>query len=175
MVCLVGVKTKGSFIHKNRSSNCDTSWVLCHISILFQITKRYSYDDIYSIYIAISSSFLQGVYPVGVTDFRPFFTRIIGRNSTNFHRIPTNVATEICLNEPLKCAKFQPDWSTHSCFMADFANSGVARLLVMVGPRWGTPSHQVLPCNYKYTTYKSISLWTLAHLYRNLIKVHGYA
>ena len=40
----------------------------------------------------------------------------------NAHRIPTKVGTQIRLNEPFKCAKFQPDPSTHSCFMADFAN-----------------------------------------------------
>ena len=57
-----------------------------------------------------------------MTDLRPYFTQIIGHNSVNVHRIPTKVGTEIRLNEPLKCAKFQPDPSTHSCFMADFAN-----------------------------------------------------
>ena len=36
----------------------------------------------------------------------------------NVHRIPTKRGTEIRLNSPFKCAKFQPDWSTHSCFMA---------------------------------------------------------
>ena len=85
----------------------------------FQTTKRYSYDS-YSIYIAMFSSFLQGVYPVGVTDLRPYFMQIIGRNSVNVYWIPTKLGTEICLNEPFKCAKFQPDWSTHLCFMADF-------------------------------------------------------
>ena len=40
----------------------------------------------------------------------------------NVHRIPTKDGTEIRLNEPFKCAKFQPNPSTHSCFMADFAN-----------------------------------------------------
>ena len=58
---------------------------------------------------------------MGVTDLRPYFTRIIDHNSVNVHRIPTKVGTEIRLNEPFKCAKFKPDWSTHSCFMADFA------------------------------------------------------
>ena len=86
----------------------------------FQTTKRHSYDG-YSIYIAIFNSFLKGVYPVGVTDLRPYFTRIIDHNSVNVLRIPTKVGTEIRLNESFKCAKFQPDWSTHSCFMADFA------------------------------------------------------
>ena len=57
-----------------------------------------------------------------MTDLRPYFTQIIGHNSVNVHRIPTKVGTEIRLNEPFKCAKFQPDPSTHSCFMADFAN-----------------------------------------------------
>ena len=39
----------------------------------------------------------------------------------NVHRIPTKLGAEIRLNEPFKCANFQPDWSTHSCFMEDFA------------------------------------------------------
>ena len=51
--------------------------------------------------------FLQGIYPVGMTDLRPYFTHIIGHNSVNVHRIPTKVGTEIRLNEPFKCAKFQ--------------------------------------------------------------------
>ena len=57
-----------------------------------------------------------------MTDLRPYFTQIIGHNSVNAHRIPTKVGTQIRLNEPFTCAKFQPDPSTHSCFMADFAN-----------------------------------------------------
>ena len=57
---------------------------------------------------------------MGVTDLRLYFTRIISHNSMNIHQISTKVDTEIHLNEPFKCAKFQPDWSTHSCSMADF-------------------------------------------------------
>ena len=57
-----------------------------------------------------------------MTDLRPYFTQIIDHNSVNAHRIPTKVGTQIRLNEPFTCAKFQPDPSTHSCFMADFAN-----------------------------------------------------
>ena len=57
-----------------------------------------------------------------MTDLRPYFTQIIGHNSMHVHRIPTKVGTQIRPNEPFKCAKFQPDPSTHSCFMADFAN-----------------------------------------------------
>ena len=79
----------------------------------FQTTNRHSYDD-YSIYIAIFNSFLQDVYPVGLRDLRPYFTRIIDHNSVNVHRIPTTVGTGIRLNEPFKCAKVQLDWSTHS-------------------------------------------------------------
>ena len=48
------------------------------------------------------------VHPVGVTDLRPYFTQIIGHNSVNVHRIPTKLGTEIRLNEPFKCTKFQP-------------------------------------------------------------------
>ena len=69
----------------------------------FQTTTRHSYDG-YSIYISIFNSFLQGVYPVGVTDLRPYFTQIIGHNSVNVHRIPTKAGMEIHLNEPFKCA-----------------------------------------------------------------------
>ena len=58
---------------------------------------------------------------MGVTDLRLYFTHIIGYNSVNVHRIPTKLGTEMRLNASLKCAKLQPDWSTHSCFMADFA------------------------------------------------------
>ena len=53
-----------------------------------------------------------------MTDLRPYYTHIIGHNSVNVHRIPTKVGTEIRRNGPIKCAKFQPDPSTHSCFMA---------------------------------------------------------
>ena len=60
-------------------------------------------------------------YPVDVTDLRPYFTQIIGHNSVNVHRISTIVGSKIRLNEPFKCATFQPDPSTNSCFMADFA------------------------------------------------------
>ena len=48
-----------------------------------------------------------------MTDLRPYFTQIIGNNSMNVHRIPTKVGTEIRLNEPFKCAEFQPDPSMH--------------------------------------------------------------
>ena len=41
--------------------------------------------------------------------------------------IPTKLGTEIRLNEPFKCAKFQPDWSTNSCFMANFAKCAKRR------------------------------------------------
>ena len=65
----------------------------------FQTTKRHSYDG-YSIYITIFNSFLLGVYRVGMTDLRPYFTQIIGHNFVNVHRIPTKVGIEIRLNEP---------------------------------------------------------------------------
>ena len=64
---------------------------------------------------------------MGVTDLRPCFTQIISHNSVNVCRIPTKLGTEIRLNEPFKCAKCQPDWSTNSCFMADFAKCAKRR------------------------------------------------
>ena len=64
---------------------------------------------------------------MGVTDLRPNFTQIIGHNSVNVYRIPTKLGTEIRLNEPVKCAKLYPDWSTNSCFMADFAKCAKRR------------------------------------------------
>ena len=51
---------------------------------------------------------------MGVTNLRPYFTQITGHNSVIVHQIPTKHGTEIHLNEPFKCAKFQSDWSTHS-------------------------------------------------------------
>ena len=63
--------------------------------------------------IAIFSSFLQAVYPVGVTDLRPYSMQIIGHNSVNVLRIPIKLGTEIRHNEPFKFSKFQPDWSMH--------------------------------------------------------------
>ena len=64
---------------------------------------------------------------MGVTDLLLYFTQIIGHNSVNVHWIPTKLGIEIRLNEPFKYAKFQPDWSTHSCFMADFAKCAKRR------------------------------------------------
>ena len=58
---------------------------------------------------------------MGVTDLRPYFTQIIDHNSVNSYRIPSKIGTEIRLNEPFTCAKVQPDWSMHPCFIADFA------------------------------------------------------
>ena len=78
----------------------------------FQTTKRHSYDG-YSIYIVLFNSFLQGVYPVSVTEVRPYCTQVIGHNSVNVNWISTKLGTANCFNEPFKCAKFQPDWSMH--------------------------------------------------------------
>ena len=64
---------------------------------------------------------------MGVTDLRPYFTRIIGHNSMNVHRIPTQLGTEIRCNDPFKCANLQPDWRTNSCFMANFAKCAKRR------------------------------------------------
>jgi len=38
------------------------------------------------------------VYPVGVTDLRPFFTRKIDPNSVNLNQIPTKIDTEMRFN-----------------------------------------------------------------------------
>ena len=106
------MKINSFIIRKNRLRDTGCMGFVSYLHGLyldsFQTTERHSYDG-YSIYIAIFSSFLQGIYPVGVTDLRSYFTRIIGHNSVNVHRIPTNVGTEIRLNEPFTCAKFHPD------------------------------------------------------------------
>ena len=56
-----------------------------------------------------------------MTEVWPDFMQIIGHNSMNVNQIPTKLGTEIRFNEPFKCAKFQPNWNMHWCFMADFA------------------------------------------------------
>ena len=106
------------------------------LSGFLSTTKRHSYDS-YSIYIAIFNSLLQGVYPVGRTELRPYFTQIIGHNSVNVHRIPTKRGTEICLNEPFKCAKFQPYWSMHSCFTVECAKRSRKRKKLRKNPKFG--------------------------------------
>ena len=60
----------------------------------------------YIIYIANFNSFLQGVYPMGMTEVWPYFMQIIGHNTMNIHQIPTKLGTKICFNETFKCAKF---------------------------------------------------------------------
>ena len=92
----------------------------------FQTTTRHSCDG-WSIYIAIFNLYLQGFYPVGVTDVQPYFMRISSHNTMNIHWIPTKFGTEIHYNEPFTCAKFQLDWSTHWCFTADFAKCAKSR------------------------------------------------
>ena len=92
--------------------NYDTGWVLCHISMAFNwipFKPQKGTPTIVTpstVYIAIFSSFLQAVYPLGVTDLQPYFTQLIGHNSVNVHRIPTKLGTKIRLNEPFKFAKF---------------------------------------------------------------------
>ena len=67
--------------------------------------KKVPYDS-YSIYIAICSLIFQAVYPVGVTDLRPYFTQIIGNNSVNVHRIPTNLVLRFAVMSPVRVPYF---------------------------------------------------------------------
>ena len=92
---------------------------------------------------------------MGVTDPRPYFTQIIGNNSMHVHRIPTKLGTEIRLNEPFMHAKFQPDWSTNSCFMADFAKCAKRRrkppkLWPLVFRKWLERFSSDLECGLPY-------------------------
>ena len=86
----------------------------------FQTTKRHSYDGS-SIYMPSFNQFLPLVYPVGVKDLRPFFTRKIDHNSVNLYRIPTKIGTEMCFNKPFVCVKCQLNVSMCSCFMGENA------------------------------------------------------
>ena len=46
---------------------------------------------------------------------------VVDSRRSKFHVAdPTKGGTEIRLNEPFKCAKFQPNPSMRSCFMANF-------------------------------------------------------
>jgi len=75
---------------------------------------------VYSIYIPSYNSFLETVYPVGVTTNRSCFTRRISHNSRNLYRICTKVGTEIPFNVPVLCTKFQLDPSMRLRFIAIF-------------------------------------------------------
>ena len=102
--------------------NCDTGWVLCHISMVFdsfQTMKRHSYNG-YSILIAIFNSFHEVVYPAGVTTNLSCFTRIIGHNSRTIHQICTKFDARIRLWTPFLYAKLQGDRSTRLHFIAHF-------------------------------------------------------
>ena len=129
--CLVGVKTN-SFLFVKLNRVIVTQVEFCAISRwslswFFSNHKRHFYDE-YSIYIAIFSSIFQGVYPVGMTEVRSYFTRMIDITPQFFTGFPPNlVYTEIRFNEPLKCAKFQLDRSMCLYFMADFAKCAKRR------------------------------------------------
>ena len=104
---------------------------------------------------------------MGVTDLRPYFTQIIGHNSVNVHRIPTKLGTEIRLNEPFKCAKLQPDWSTNSCFMADLQSvrkeveekneEKKPKLWPIVSRKWMERFSSNLECGLPYLASTSIA------------------
>ena len=92
---------------------------------------------------------------MGVTDLRPYFTQIIGINFVNVNRIPTKLGTEIRVIEPFTYAKFQPDWSTNSCFMADFAKCAKRRkkkpkLWPLVFRKWLERFSSDLECGLPY-------------------------
>ena len=99
---------------------------------------------------------------MGVTYLRPYFMQIIGHNSVNVQRIPTKLNTEIRLNEPLKCAKFQPDWSTNLRFMVDFAKcANISRrkkpkLWPLVSWKWLERFSSNLECGFPYLAGTSV-------------------
>ena len=70
-----------------------------------------------------------------MTDLRTYFRRIIIHNSVNVLLIPTNLGTAIRCNEPFMFAKFQHDWSTHSCFMMDVAKCANEEIVDWTGGR----------------------------------------
>ena len=104
---------------------------------------------------------------MSVTDLRSNFTQIIGHNSVNIHRIPTKLGTEICLNEPFKCAKVQPDWSTHSCSMADLQSvrkeveekneEKTPKLWPLVSRKWLERFSSNLECRLPYLAGTSVA------------------
>jgi len=73
------------------------------------------------------NQFLQAVYPVGVTDLRPLFTRKIKHNSVNLYHILTKLGMEMCFNKPFVCTKFQLDLSMHLNFIAENAKCAKLR------------------------------------------------
>ena len=121
--------------------------------------KKHSYNS-YSIYIAIFSSFLQAVYPVGVTDLRPYFTQTIGHNSVNVHRIPTKRGTAIRLKEPFKCTNFHPNWRTYSRFMADFAKCAKRRNIVEEKNKEKTQTLAALISEMAVVIFFKFGMWT---------------
>ena len=95
--------------------------------------------------------------------------QIIGHNSVNVYRILTKLGTEIRLNEPFKCAKFQPDWSTNSCFMADLQSvqkeeveeekneEKKPKLWLLVSRKWIERFSSNLECELHYLAGTSVA------------------
>ena len=58
---------------------------------------------------------------MGMTGVQSNFTQIISHICVILYWIPTKRGTEIRLNKPFKCTKFQLDRNMRLYFMADFA------------------------------------------------------
>jgi len=67
------------------------------------------------------NSFLEAVYPIGMTTNWSCFTRTIGHNLGNLNWICTKVSAKICFNVCTLCTNFQPDPSMNSCFYSNFS------------------------------------------------------
>ena len=66
---------------------------------------------------------------MGMTGVQSNFTQIISHICVILYRIPTKRGTEIRLNKPFKCTKFQLDRNTRLYFMADFAKCVKRRII----------------------------------------------
>ena len=91
------------------SRHFGTRWVLCHISVsLFRFLlnhKRHSYND-YSTYMPRFVQFLPAVYPVGVTDLRPFLHKKIDDNSVNLIGFQPKLVQRCALISHLRVRSF---------------------------------------------------------------------
>ena len=68
------MKINTFFIHETRSRNCDTGWVLCHISMVF-ISIPFKPQKVVSpsIHSNFQVSSPRGL-PCGMTEVRPYLT-----------------------------------------------------------------------------------------------------
>ena len=147
--------------------NFNTSWVLCHISVVFSSNHKKVIPwwklHLHAKFHPIPSSSL----PSRLDKPSTFFTRNINHNSINLNHIPTKISTEMPFNKPFMCAKFQFNRNMRSQVMAEngkCANKwkrkwSILKFCLLISRDWLAQFASDLVCRFAY--FGSISVANL--------------